>query len=348
MPAFNHAPVRMPAEWEPQTAVMLTWPHANSDWAEHLNRVEPVFHAIVAAIASQQNVIIVCDNSELQARLQKWYQHQPQVQCQLAGSDDTWARDHGPISVYRHGQLQLQDFVFNGWGGKYAAHQDNAISQQLHQQGAFGQVALTQHALVLEGGSLESDGQGTLLTTEQCLLNPNRNPALSREQIEQQLRDILGFERILWLQHGHLQGDDTDAHIDTLVRFAGPATMLYCQAQADDEHYASLNAMEQELKALRQRNGEPYRLLPLPLPCPQYSAEGDRLPATYANFLIVNQAVLAPIYGVDEDHAAISTLAQAFPQHRIVPINCRPVIEQYGSLHCLTMQIHTPEDASWR
>ncbi|ASP39989.1 agmatine deiminase [Bacterioplanes sanyensis] len=348
MPAFSssNAPGlrRMPAEWEPQCAMQLTWPHADSDWGPHLARVEPVFHAIVAAACRQQAVIIACHDQALKTRLQRHYQQQPNVHCWLAASNDTWARDHGPISCYNNGQLQLHDFVFNGWGNKYDCTHDNAISQQLAEQGAYPVTELQPHSLVLEGGSLESDGQGTLLTTEQCLLNPNRNPDLTRAELEQRLQQTLGFERVLWLAHGHLEGDDTDAHIDTLARFASPNTIVYSQAERSDEHWPSLHAMEQELQAMRQHSGEPYQLIPLPLPEAQFNGDGERLPATYANFLIINQAVLAPIYGVEQDQAAIEALARAFPQHLVVPINCRPIIEQFGSLHCLTMQIHTQEE----
>lgn len=349
MPAFSEltspASRRMPAEWEPQYAVQLTWPHQHSDWAPILDQVEPVFHAIVSAIIGRQQVLIACHDEALQQRLSHHYRQQADVHCFIAASDDSWARDHGPISCYQQGLLVLQDFCFNGWGNKYSSEQDNAISQALAQQRAYPANALESQSLVLEGGSLESDGQGTLLTTEQCLLNPNRNPSLSRQQIEQQLKQTLGFSRFLWLQHGHLQGDDTDAHIDTLVRFADAETLVYCQANQDDEHYASLHAMEQELQQLRTTNGDAYKLIALPLPDAQYNQDGERLPATYANFLIINGAVLAPIYGARQDKAAIEALALAFPQHLIIPINCRPVIEQFGSLHCLTMQIHTHKEA---
>ena len=332
---------RMPAEWEPQVAVQLTWPQQQSDWGEILPRVEPVFHAIVAAISNHQNVIIACGNDQDTQRLSNYYQQQPQVTIYRVDNNDTWARDHGPISCYQNQQLTLVDFQFNGWGNKYAHNHDNQIPATLHQQGAFVTGSLIPSDWVLEGGSLESDGAGTLLTTQQCLLNPNRNPHLSQQQIEQKLEQELGFNRILWLQHGHLDGDDTDAHIDTLARFCSADTIAYCQADEEDAHFASLNAMEQELQQLRQHNGEPYRLIPLPLPAPQFNEDGERLPATYANFLIINDAVLLPVYGCDQDQQALNQIVKAFPQRKIYPINCRPVIEQFGSLHCLTMQIHT-------
>ena len=331
---------RMPAEWEPQSALQLTWPQPDSDWSAVMARVEPVFHAIAATVANHQDVILACGNDKDFQRLQHLYQNHPRVHPYRVDSNDTWARDHGPISCFSDNTLELVDFQFNGWGGKYPHNKDNGISRQLHRQQAYGALTMRSADWVLEGGSLESDGQGTLLTTSHCLLNPNRNPSFTRSQLEQQLEQELGFDRVLWLEHGHLEGDDTDAHIDTLARFCSTDTIAYCQARQSDSHFPSLHAMEQELQKLKQRNGSPYKLVPLPLPSAQYNSEGDRLPATYANFLIINRAVLLPVYGVDEDIIAVERIMQAFPQHIVYPINCRPVIEQFGSLHCLTMQIH--------
>lgn len=333
---------RLPAEWESQAAVQLTWPHQDTDWKDSLPRVEAVFHAIAAIISNYENVIIACGNELDYQRLSHLYQHNSRVLPFKIASDDSWARDHGPVSCYQDNQLELLDFQFNGWGNKYPCQLDNQISQQLHIQDAYSNIPIRKIDLVLEGGSLETDGQGTLLTTTQCLLNSNRNPSLNQAQLEQALKTHLGVQRILWLQHGYLEGDDTDAHIDTLARFCSADTITYCQANSLDKHYDALSAMEQELKQFQQNNGQPYRLLPLPLPSAIYNSDGERLPATYANFLIINQAVLLPVYGVDEDQQAIEQIIRAFPNHRVHPINCLPIIEQHGSLHCLTMQIHTP------
>ena len=336
----------MPAEWERQSAVQLTWPQKQSDWSSVLQRVEPVFHAIATTITTYQDVKIECGSDADYQRLSHLYQNHSNIRPYRVDTNDTWARDHGPISCYHNGTLELVDFRFNGWGNKYPHQRDDRISQTLQLKKAFGDTPLRGASWVLEGGSLESDGQGTLLTTSQCLLNPNRNPHMSKAQIEQQLKTELGFERILWLEHGHLEGDDTDAHIDTLARFCAPDTIAYCQAKQTDEHFDSLHQMELELQALKQKNGQPYKLIPLPLPAALMDSDNNRLPATYANFLIINQAVLLPVYGVDEDLAAVERMMQAFPRHKIYPINCRPVIEQYGSLHCLTMQIHQPSEFS--
>jgi agmatine deiminase len=193
---------------------------------------------------------------------------------------------------------------------------------------------------VLEGGSIETDGLGTLLSTTTCLLNPNRNGGMSLAEVERRLREHLGIERFLWLRHGHLAGDDTDAHIDTLARFVDEHTIAYVQcSDSSDEHYSALAAMEVELQSFRRADGEPYRLVPLPLPAVITNDKGDRLPATYANFLITNRSILLPVYGDPEDQRAIAALSAVSGERSVVPVNCRTPIEEFGSLHCLTMQL---------
>jgi agmatine/peptidylarginine deiminase len=242
--------------------------------------------------------------------------------------------------VLKDGKPVLLDFIFNGWGNKYPHAQDNELTTKLHARSAFGNTPVESIDLVMEGGSIEVDGEGTLLTTESCLLNPNRNPGLKREQIESQLRHYLGIDRILWLKHGAIDGDDTDGHIDTLARFCDAETIAYQACDdADDPHYAGLKAMEAELQTLRRKDGEPYRLVSLPWPAAIHDDTGRRLPATYANFLIVNGAVLVPTYNDAADAGALKALAGAFLGRSIVPVMCRPLIYQYGSLHCVTMQL---------
>jgi agmatine deiminase len=256
-------------------------------------------------------------------------------------SDDTWARDHGAITVLDgEGRPLLIDFVFNGWGLKFAAARDNLLSGRLHQAGLFGETALRTAGWALEGGALEVDGKGTLLTTSECLLSPNRNPALTREKYAYELRQWLGIRRILWLDHGYLAGDDTDSHIDTLARFTDPETIAYVKCDdPSDEHYGALQKMEEQLRTFRTPTGEPYRLVSLPWPAPCFHPEdGHRLPATYANFLILNGAVLLPVYGVPQDKAARAVLSDLFPGREVVPIDCRTLIEWHGSLHCISMQ----------
>jgi agmatine/peptidylarginine deiminase len=332
---------RFPAEWEPQAGVMLTWPHAGTDWAEALAAVEPVFAAIGREVARREFLLNVCQSpahaAEVRARLRGAGAPAERLGFAIAGADDTWARDHGPLTVLTGSGPRLLDFRFNGWGGKFAADRDDAITATLVGAGSFAATPLERQALVLEGGALETDGRGTLLATRHAVLTETRNPGLGRDAIETALRAALGIERFLWLAHGSLSGDDTDGHIDTLARFCDPGTIAYATADPDDTDHPGLAAMAGELAALRQADGRPYRLVPLPPPG-RHVADGRRLPATYANFLVINGAVLLPVYGVPNDGAAAARLEACFPGREIVPIDCRAVIRQNGSLHCLTMQ----------
>lgn len=337
----------MPAEWAPQSAVMLTWPHAGTDWADVLDVVEPVFDAIAKAVLRFQNLVVSCEDPDkaaaIQATLSDWVVNRGfpgRVQTAAVPADDTWARDHGPIAVLDNNALQLLDFNFNAWGNKFPWAKDNAINSQLAEAGLFGVTAMQAVNFVLEGGSIESDGAGTLMTTSECLLSTSRNPDHDRSQIEAKLQDTLGASKVLWLNHGYLAGDDTDSHIDTLARFCSADTICYvrCDDKAD-EHYEALNAMERELSQFTNLEGKPYSLIALPWPDAQFDAEGERLPATYANFLIINGAVLLPIYNVPQDVDAIRIMTALFPDREIIPIDCAPLIHQHGSLHCVTMQL---------
>jgi agmatine/peptidylarginine deiminase len=253
-------------------------------------------------------------------------------------SNDTWARDHGFITVEEDQQLVLLDFQFNGWGEKFEAERDNAINRHLYDQGLV-KGAYEQHLdFVLEGGSIESDGRGTIFTTKCCLMAPHRNQPLTQQEIEERLKTWLGAERVVWLNHGSLLGDDTDGHIDTLVRICPNDTIVY--TGGDDDH-PDLALMEDELKALRTLEGQPYRLLKLPLPRPMYDEDNYRLPATYANYLVVNGAVLVPTYDQpDLDAEAMRIIGEAYPDREVVGIDCRAVVWQHGSLHCCTMQYY--------
>lgn len=305
----------MLAEWEPQSAVQLTWPHKDTDWAPILPEITAVYEEMKREIESRETVVVVDDIPH----------------------NDTWARDHGFITVEENGQLILLDFKFNGWGEKFAAELDNDINRQLYEQQLVKGIYESHLDFVLEGGSIESDGKGTIFTTTCCLMAPHRNQPLTQQEIEQQLKEWLGAERIVWINHGSLIGDDTDGHIDTLVRIAPNDTLLYIGA--DDEH-PDLLLMEQELQQLRTIDGHPYRLLRLPMPRPIYD-DGERLPPTYANYLVINGAVLVPTYNQpDLDQEAISTIGKAFPDREIIGIDCRAVIRQHGSLHCCTMQYY--------
>jgi len=334
---------RLPAEWEPQSAIQLTWPHPNSDWATNLSEVTACYAEIAKQISDWQRLLIACHNAEevrdiLEA---KSCDLDNIVLCEVK-SNDTWARDHAALTIFENNKPVLLDFTFNGWGNKFDASLDDLITQQLDEQGIFGKTPLRTVNFVLEGGAIETDGKGTLLTTEKCLLSPQRNPSYTKEKIEEFIKEQFGFSRILWLAHGELEGDDTDAHIDTLARFADEDTILYVKCTEEDEHYNCLSAMEKELQRFTSVSGKPYTLIPLPLPSPIYGTTENgtpyRLPATYANFLITNNQVLVPIYNVSQDGEALTTIGKAFPDKKVVGINCLPLIKQHGSLHCITMQ----------
>jgi agmatine deiminase len=334
---------KLPPEWTAQSGVMLTWPRSDVEWNPDYASAERCHTTIVKEISLREPVIITCMDEGHAERIRGYVRDAggrvDRLQLFTFPSNDAWARDHGPITALKDGELVLLDFVFNGWGGKYPHAEDNKLSKRLQAAGAFGAIPMESIELVLEGGSIEVDGEGTLLTTESCLLNSNRNPGLTRADIEALLHKYLGVDRILWLKHGAIDGDDTDGHIDTLARLCDARTIAY-QACDDrsDPHHQSLKAMEEELKTLRRRDGQPYVLVPLPWPQAVIDHTGRRLPATYANFLIVDGAVLVPTYNDPADAGALKALAGCFPGREIVGVPCRSLIYQYGSLHCVTMQ----------
>lgn len=332
----------LPAEWYVQDAVMLTWPHEQTDWLHILKQVEPVYIEISKHVTARQQLIIVCNNEQLKTSVSQLLQQNDinldKVHFVVCPTDDTWARDHGPITLVNdQGQILALDYIFNGWGNKFSASQDNQINQHVF---AKFEVNNAPQDFVLEGGGIEVDGSGCLMVTSECLLNPNRNSNYSQAQIEQLLMDTFGCTKTLWVDFGELEGDDTDAHIDTLVRFAPNNTLVYqgCD-KPQDSHFVGLEQMKAQLCQFTNVQGERYKLYELPWPAAQFSKDGDRLPATYANFLIINGAVLMPVYGVEQDQQAINIMQQAFAGYEIIPINCRPIIEQFGSLHCITMQL---------
>ena len=308
---------RLPAEWEPQWGVQLTWPHARTDWAPMLDEITATYEEMACEIRKREELLIVGEPS-----------------------NDTWARDHGFITlVDDEGHARLLDFKFNGWGEKFAAELDNAINRRIYDEGKIKGEYVDCLDFVLEGGSIESDGKGTIFTTTGCLLAPHRNQPITKAQIEERLKQELHAERILWIDHGNLVGDDTDGHIDTLVRICPDDTLLYMGAgEPDDEQHEELRLMEEQLKSFRTLDGKPYRLMKLPMP-KAIIFEGERLPATYANFLVINGAVLVPTYDQpDLDAEAMRVIGEAFPEREIVGIDCRSIIKQHGSLHCCTMQ----------
>lgn len=333
--------MRLPAEWEKQGFVQLTWPHEDTAWYE-LPKVLDCYVEVAKAITRYEPLLIVCRNTaECKADMAaRGYSPAPDIRFVEAPVNDTWARDHGAISVFGdRGEKCIEDFVFNGWGLKFGADLDNQITRNIYRAGAFAEDVryLDMRPFVLEGGSIDTDGAGTLLVTSECLCSLNRNEYLTREEIEERLKNAFGLERILWVEHGGISGDDTDSHIDILARFCSPDTIAYtaCDNPAD-ENYGPLKAMEEQLKSFRTLDGEAYRLIPLPLPEPLY-LDDYRLPASYANFLIVNGAVLMPGAGSELDKKAAGQLQKAFPDRKIEIIDCRALLSGHGGLHCITM-----------
>lgn len=326
-----------PPEWYVQDRVEMAWPDVHTDWNPILDEVQECYVFIVKRIMKIIPVILLCTDKDSLLRHFKAVDSQRLIPVEVP-YNDTWARDFGGITVFKNGKPQIYDFSFNGWGLKFAAGHDNYTNRFLKQKGIFDSVELIDKKnVVLEGGSIESDGEGTLMTTTSCLLSEHRNDEYSLQQMTDVLKENFGVSNIIWLHNGGLIGDDTDGHIDTLARFAPNRRIIYCKCyDANDVHFETLNRMEEELKAATDYKGEPYDLFPVPIPSAIFD-DGERLPATYVNYLIVNKHVLVPVYGVKEDQQALDMIEQAHPGYKIIAINCVPLIKQHGSLHCITM-----------
>ena len=309
-----------------------------------LAEVQECFINIAREIAKRELLLIVTPEPEEVKKQIAATVNMNNVRFLECATNDTWARDHGAITMIDTGTPSLLDFTFNGWGLKFASELDNQITKQAVEAGALKGQYIDRLDFVLEGGSIESDGMGTLLTTSECLLSPQRNGRLNQVEIEEYLKSTFHLQKVLWLDHGYLAGDDTDSHIDTLARFCSTDTIAYVKCEnRTDEHYEALARMEEQLRTFRTLQDEPYRLVALPMPEAIFDEDGQRLPATYANFLVVNGAVLMPTYHQPAlDEQARKALQKAFPQHEVVGIDCRPLIRQHGSLHCCTMQFPVP------
>ncbi|MFB6317176.1 agmatine deiminase family protein [Saccharicrinis sp. FJH54] len=330
----------IPPEWHPTGAVQLTWPDEKTDWNYMLKDVTKCYQNVAKVISDHVKLLVVCRDP---VKTASFLSHcdPNQLIFVRAELNDTWARDHAFITVLENDTPVFLDFGFNGWGDKFNATDDNLINQTVFEGHVFANGTYEDHNhFILEGGSIESDGKGTILTTSECLLAKTRNATYPKEKIEEYLKNSLGAERVLWLNYGWLRGDDTDSHIDTLARFCAPDTIAYIEcSDPSDEHFEALAGMKAQLQSFRQTNGKPYRLIPLPMATPVFDSEdGHRLPATYANFLIVNTSVLMPVYNQSTDTEARKALQEAFPEHTIIPVDCSPLIRQHGSLHCITMQ----------
>ncbi len=332
---------RLPAEWEPQAAVLIAWPHAGTDWAARLARIETAYVALASAIARFEPVLICVADAKVRERASSLLETAgvdgARVRFVEIAYDDTWLRDSGPLTLFNDTGFRLVDFRFTGWGGKFESGRDDRLIQSLIERGLFRSSTHRRIDWALEGGAIESDGKGTILTTWRCL--HQRHPDMSREDMSARLIDAFDAERVLWLDYGYLEGDDTDAHVDTLARFAPDDAIVFqtCDDPADP-HYGELARMREEIAKLRTTDGQPYRLHPLPWPRAIVD-EGRRLASSYANYLVVNDAVLVPAYDDVADIAAASIVASAHPGREVVLIDARPLIWQNGSVHCLTMQL---------
>ena len=330
------------AEWDQQDGVIISWPNAGTDWAYMLDEVTACYVEMAHAILQDDGerlVIVANDADDVKAALGDTVDWN-RIDIVELPINDTWVRDYGPITVWHDGAMMLADFTFNAWGMKFASDCDNLVTSRINERGLFKMPLLNYRDLVLEGGSIETDGNGTVMTTTCCLTAPNRNDTLSREQLEQELLHRLGCLKMLWLDHGSLVGDDTDGHIDTLARFAPGGIILYAGCDdPNDEHFEPLMKMEEQLKQFTDVDGNHYHLIKLLLPDACYD-EISRLLATYANFLVTNHQVLVPVYGQPEkDIKACELIGEAFPGRKVVAIDCRPLIREHGSLHCATMQL---------
>ncbi len=335
---------RFPAEWEKQAAILIAWPHKTGDFI-NLDDVEQTYSVISDTISQFQKLHIVCRDDSHQQHIQSLISNNDNIDFIHAAVNDIWVRDTVFLSVEKDNAIIHMNFLFNGWGDKYTHQHDNDLNHKLLNSKPFKGSSYTDIDFILEGGSVETDGISTILTTKQCLLNPNRNNGLSQQDIEQELLQRLGAKRVFWLDQENLTGDDTDAHIDSLARFCSANTIAYTSSDdPEDVHYNSLKFMETQLQDFRTDDGEVYHLVPLPLPQAIYDEDGQQLPANYANFLITNHAILVPTYGDPMDAIAMERLAGCFPDRKILGIPCRPLVYQYGSLHCMSMQF--PEGKS--
>jgi agmatine deiminase len=334
---------RLPAEWEPHAGTWLAWPHNRDTWPGKFAPVPAIYVEMVRALSPYERVHICINDAEMARTVRQLLSASGvalhNVTLHEIPTNDTWARDHGPIFVTRQHagrtELAVTDWIFNSWGQKYGPWDlDDIVPQKI---AAHFHLPLFEPGIVLEGGSIDANGQGTLLTTEACLLNPNRNPSLSRSELEDYLRAYLGVHKILWLGEG-VVGDDTDGHIDDLARFVDPTTVV-CVVEEDptDVNYALLQDNLARLRRMTDQDERPLRVVSLPMPSP-VEYDGNRLPASYANFYIANGVVLVPTYECPNDQRALAILQELFPSRRITGIPCTDLVWGLGAIHCVTQQ----------
>nr|WP_321267663.1 agmatine deiminase family protein [uncultured Sulfurimonas sp.] len=320
---------RLIAEFKEQSFTQIIFPHKNSDWVDYLEEAQECFVNIINAIIKHQKCLVVCESIE---KVKQHFKEDKNLFFVEYETNDTWARDCSVLCVEDADEIKLLDFTFNAWGGKFEATKDNLMSKSISK---IYSAKLDSLDFVLEGGAVESNGVDAILTTSACMLNKNRNPNLDALQITQKLNNFFGASKILYLEHGYLAGDDTDSHIDTLARFVDEKTIMYVKCEdKNDEHYKELKLMEEELQ--RVASEQDYRLIALPMTDAIFFEE-ERLPATYANFLFVNGAVIVPTYEVKQDKEALNIFRETFKDREVVGVDCSTLIKQHGSLHCVTM-----------
>ncbi len=320
---------RFIAEFEEQSFTQIIFPHPKSDWVDYLDEASQTFINIINIIIQYQKCLVVC--YDIQA-VKKHFEAHENLHFIAFETNDTWARDCSVLSVQNSTDVELADFIFTGWGGKFDASKDNAMSKAI---AAHYSKPLVSYNFILEGGAVESNGEGIVLTTAECVLNKNRNHTLTHEQIIQKLKETLGATEILILNHGYLAGDDTDSHVDTLARFISKDTIMYVACKDEkDEHFKELKRMEEELLALSKSHG--FKLIALPMTDAVYF-DDERIPATYANFLFINGAVIVPTYNVAQDEEALNIFRKSLPHLDVIGVDCSVLVRQHGSLHCVTM-----------
>jgi agmatine deiminase len=320
---------RFIAEFEEQSFTQIIFPHANTDWRYYLKEAQETFVNIINAARKYQPVLVVSYSIEA---VKQHFEDHTNIHFIEYETDDTWARDCSVLCVEEDKEITLLDFTFTAWGGKFEATKDDLMSQRIAKH--YSEKMIT-HDFILEGGGVESNGEGLVLTTAECVLNTNRNATLTPEQVDEKLKDFFGAKEILTLHNGYLSGDDTDSHIDTLARFVSKDTIMYVHCEdKNDEHYEALREMEKELEILAQKHK--LKLITLPM-ADALHYDDERLPATYANFLFVNGAILVPTYGGSQDEKALAIFKATFPKLDIVGVDCSVLVRQHGSLHCVTM-----------
>lgn len=321
---------RLPAEWEESSFIQLVYPPIQSDWKDYFDEIQCYYDNLIETITKYEDLLLVVENEELKQK----FANNKKVFCEVYKTNDTWARDTSAITIYEDNKPLLLNFNFDGWGNKFDARLDNAMTKSISKK--YSQN-IKDIDIVLEGGAIESNGEGIILATTEAVLNPNRQE-LSREDANNIFINEFGAKKILWIENGYLSGDDTDSHIDTLARFIKSDTIAYVKCDdINDEHYEALKKMEEEIKSFTDLNGEKFKLVELPFVNPKYY-DDERLPATYANFLFVNGALLVPIYDDINDDIALNNLQKALPNLEVKGIESTILTRQHGSLHCISMQ----------